>query len=245
MATGITTHGIHKDKRIRFFPGTSKKVNGITIPNWPDVLRTAVRVQFKRKGFGYIGCDILLDKEKGPLMIEINDQPGLQIQMANMAGLRRRLDRVEGLEVDTVEKGVKVSRALFAAKFANRVGPIAGDKQVVGIFERVKLKPHKGKRVEIKAKVDTGAMSTSIDKSAAEELGLLAPEHILWERNFRSSLGTERRQVIELDFKLKGKRVKARASITDRSNLRRKMIIGRRDLRGFLVDPSLVRLRKK
>ena len=245
IATGITTHGIHRDGRIRFFPGTNKKVNGITIPNWTRVLETAVAIQYKRSGLAYFGCDILIDKDKGPVVIEINDQPGLSIQLANQAGLKRRLERVEGLEIDTVEKGVKVAKALFAAKFAKRVGALAGEKQVVGIFEKVRLKPHKGKRIELPVKIDTGAKSTSIDEGLARELGLLAPEHILWEKRYRSSLGTEVRKVIEIDFKLKGKRVKARASVTDRHGLRRKMLIGRNDLRDFIIEPSLVRLRKK
>jgi alpha-L-glutamate ligase-like protein len=244
IATGITTYGVYRNQPIKYFPNTTKKVNGIPVPFWTRVLETAVKIQFKRPGLAYFGCDILIDKEKGPVVIEINDQPGLSIQLANRAGLRRRLDRVEGLEIDTIEKGVKVARALFAAKFANRVG-LASEKQVIGIFEKVLVKPHKGKRVEIAVKIDTGAKSSSIDKTLAEELGLLLPEHILWEKKYKSSLGEETRKVIALDFKLKGRRVKARASITNRKGLRRRMIIGRGDLREFVVDPSLVRLRKK
>lgn len=245
IATGITTHGIHRDGRIRYFPNTNKKVNGITIPNWTAVLETAVKIQFKRPGLAYFGCDILIDKDKGPVVIEINDQPGLSIQLANQAGLKRRLERVEGLEIDTVEKGVKVAKALFAAKFARRVGALAGEKQVIGIFEKIRIKPHKGRRVEIPVKIDTGAKSSSIDEELARELGLLEPEHILWEKRYKSSLGTEVRKVIEVDFKLKGKRVKARASITNRHGLRRRMLIGRHDLRDFIIEPSLVRLRRK
>ena len=51
-------------------------------------------------------------------------------------------------------------------------------------------------------------------------------------------MGREERKVIMVDLKLRGKRVRARASVTDRSGLRRKMILGRRDLRDFLVDPA-------
>ncbi len=245
IATGITTYGVHHDHLVRLFPTTDKKVNGITVPNWNQVLETAVKIQFKRPGLAYYGVDILIDKEKGPLVIEINDQPGLQIQLANMTGLKRRLERVQDLEIDSFEKGVKIAKALFASKFAHRVGAIAGEKQIVSIFERIRIKPHKGKRLEIPVKIDTGARSTSIDEDLAKDLGLLRPEHILWTKKYRSALGTEDRQVVEVDFKLKGKRVKTRASITHRHGLRRKMIIGRRDLKEFLVDPSLVHLRVK
>ncbi len=242
MATGITTHGVWHDGPIKYFPGSSRKVNGILVPFWTLVLQTAVKIQFKRPGLAYFGVDILLDKDEGPMVIEINDQPGLAIQIANRAGLKRRLERVEGLEIDTEEKGVKVAKALFASKFSDRVG--VGDKAVVAIFETVRVRPHKGKRAEVAVKIDSGAFSSSIDRALAEELGLLRPEHILWEKKFKSALGMQTREVIEVDFKLKGRRVKARASVTNRKGLRRRMIIGRRDLKDFLVDPAIVKIRK-
>jgi len=36
-----------------------------------------------------------LDKVKGPLLLELNARPGLNIQIANMAGLLHRLNMVE------------------------------------------------------------------------------------------------------------------------------------------------------
>lgn len=243
LATGITTHAVHHDRRIKYFPGTRKKVNGIAIPFWNKVLETASRIQFKRPGLGYFGVDILLDKERGPMVIEINDQPGLSIQLANMTGLKRRLERVEGIEIEDVEKAVRVAKALFASKFSHRVRGVPGEKQVVGVFETVRLKPHKGKRVEVRAKLDTGAFRSSIDEELATELGLLSQEHVLWERTFRSALGKERRKIIEVDMKLKGVRFKAQASVTNRHGLRTKMILGRKDLKEFLIDPRLVRVR--
>ena len=46
-------------------------------------------------GLGYLGVDLLLDREKGPLLLELNARPGLAIQMANKSGLFGRLDRIE------------------------------------------------------------------------------------------------------------------------------------------------------
>lgn len=244
IATGITTRAVWHNESIKHFPGTTRKVNGIVIPFWNRVLETAVKIQFKRSGLAYFGVDILIDKEKGPMVIEINDQPGLSIQIANMEGLKKRLERVEGLDIDTVEKGVKVARELFAAKFSKKVGPIGEDKQVVGVFETVGLKPDKGKRVEVLAKIDTGARGTSIDVSLARQLGLLKPEHVLWQKEYKSALGKELRRVIGVDFKMRGKRIKAKASVTKREHLRFKMIIGRRDLEDYLVNPRLILTRK-
>ncbi len=244
MATGITTYGVHKDKRVRLFPETGVKVNGIAIPFWQQILEAAVRIQFKRPGLAYFGVDILIDKDKGPMVIEINDQPGLAIQLANMTGLKKRLERVEGLDIDSVEKGVKVARALFAARFAKKVGPIGGEKQVIGVYETIGLKPDTGKRVELLVKIDTGARGTSIDEDLARELGLLKAEHVLWEKRYKSALGEEQREVVEIDFKMRGRRVVAKASVTKRHGLRFKLIVGRRDLKGFLVNPRLIRTRK-
>ena len=46
-------------------------------------------------GLGYLGVDIVLDKHKGPLLLELNARPGLAIQVANNAGLLPRLSAVE------------------------------------------------------------------------------------------------------------------------------------------------------
>lgn len=244
IATGITTHGVYKNQSVKFFPDTNKKVNGIAIPYWNKILRMAVETQMVSE-LNYLSVDMLIDEEKGPVVLELNDQPGLSIQLANMAGLRRRLERVEGLEVDEAEKGMKIGKALFASRFANRVHFDGESKPVVGIFEKVKVRNGKKKMVEIKAKIDTGAKSTSIDQGLALELGLLTPENVLWTKRVKNSLGLEDRTLIALTIKLKGRTIKTRASLTERKHLRRQLLIGRRDLKEFIVDPGLVRIRKR
>ncbi len=237
MATGITTYAVHKGKRIKYFPGTEKKINGITIPHWDKILRMASKTQIVSK-LGYVAVDMLIDEERGPVVLELNDQPGLSIQVANRNGLRRRLNRVEGLEVDSSRQGVKIAKALFASGFVKRIITIPGEKQEVGIFEVAKIKIGKKKSVEVEAKIDTGAYSTSIDQDLAEELGLLEKDNILWEKMYKSSLGSQKRVVIRLIFWLRGKRVATRASVVNRSGLRKKLLIGRRDLKDFVVTPG-------
>ena len=46
---------------------------------------------------GYLGCDIVIDRDKGPLILELNARPGLSIQIANNRGLLPRLRRVQRL----------------------------------------------------------------------------------------------------------------------------------------------------
>lgn len=243
IATGITTHGVYKNGSVKYFPDTNIKVNGITVPQWNKILKMAVETEMISK-LKYLSVDMLIDEEKGPVVLELNDQPGLSIQLANMAGLRRRLERVEGLEVEDSEKGVKIGKALFASKFANRVLFTGEGKPVIGIFEKVNVKNGKKKMIEVNAKIDTGARGTSIDQNLAIELGLLKPENVLWTKKVKNSLGIEDRTLVGITIKLKGKIIKTRASLTNRVNLRRQLLIGRRDLTDFVVDPGLIKIRK-
>jgi D-alanine-D-alanine ligase-like ATP-grasp enzyme len=42
---------------------------------------------------GYIGVDIVIDKNLGPLILEVNARPGLAIQVASGLGLLPRLKK--------------------------------------------------------------------------------------------------------------------------------------------------------
>ncbi|HUS52188.1 MAG TPA: hypothetical protein VMX77_01835, partial [Candidatus Bathyarchaeia archaeon] len=176
------------------------------------------------------------DKEHGPVILELNARPGLEIQKANLSPLKKRLERVEGLEIKDAEHGVRVAKTLFAERFADRVMIEEGVK-IVRIWESIKIRSLDKKKIEIRAKIDTGAWRTSIDRNLAKELGLLRPENILWTKVYKSGLGKEEREVINLTFYLAGRRVKTIASVAERTDLRAPMIIGRRDLRGFLIKP--------
>lgn len=44
---------------------------------------------------GYFGADIVLDKNKGPMLLELNARPGLAIQIANGEGLAARLEYLD------------------------------------------------------------------------------------------------------------------------------------------------------
>lgn len=235
IATGITTKAIWYGEQVTYKPGTSRKLHGIKIPNWTTVLETAVAGQIA-SGLGYGGVDIVLHPEKGPMILELNARPGLQIQLANMAGLRKRLERVEELEVRDAEHGVKIAKALFAERFADRVAMEEGIK-TLGTWEKIKIVDGKGYKHEVVAKVDTGAWRTSIDKDLAHEFGLDSENNILWSKSVRSGLGKENRLTVNLTYYLAGRRVKTIAGLANRSNLRTPIIIGRRDLEGYVVNP--------
>jgi alpha-L-glutamate ligase-like protein len=238
IATGITTKAIWHGEPITHKPGTIRKLRGIKIPFWTKILEMAVNAQMI-SGLGYLGVDIVLHPEKGPQVLELNAQPGLQIQLANSIGLKKRLERVDELEVRDAEHGVRIAKALFAERYLDRVKAEEGIK-TINFREKVKIVDANGNKIETDAKIDTGAWRTSIDKEFALNLGLLAKNNILWTKVFKSSLGKETRPVINLKFYLAGRLIKTIASIADRSGLKVKLIVGRRDLVGFLVKPEEV-----
>jgi glutathione synthase/RimK-type ligase-like ATP-grasp enzyme len=66
---------------------------GVEIPFWPEILEISART-YDAIGLGYLGVDLVIDQEKGPMVLEANARPGLAIQLANGKGLRPLLDRV-------------------------------------------------------------------------------------------------------------------------------------------------------
>ncbi len=70
------------------------KLQGMKIPQWNKILEIAARCGevFPLK---YIGVDIVVDPQLGPLVLEVNARPGLSIQIANQKGLLGPLEKVE------------------------------------------------------------------------------------------------------------------------------------------------------
>lgn len=170
MASGITTTAIlGKNKLIEQIPNTRLVLSGIKIPQWKDILTLAVRAQ-EISELGFLGADIAIDKERGPVILELNARPGLSIQLANRSGLKERMERVAGLTIKTLEKGVRVGMDLFGGEIVEELEEISGRK-VIGTVEKVKLLGKDGKEIEVEAKIDTGAYSSSIDIELAKTLG--------------------------------------------------------------------------
>ena len=238
LATGITTHGVLDGRFIKFIPETKRKINGLKIPHWDKILTLAVSAQEAVSSLGYLGVDIVMDKNHGPMILEINARPGLEIQNANLAPLKKRLERVDGLEIKDAEHGVRIAKALFAERFADRVMAEEGIKTIKTI-EKIKIIAADKNRVEVDAKIDTGAFRSSIDKELAQKLGLLTEENILWKNRFeyRSAVGLQPRPVIGITFWLAGRKIQTTASVTDRSKMKLRFLVGRNDLMGFLISP--------
>jgi alpha-L-glutamate ligase-like protein len=91
---GVTTTAVHRSIVITHHPDTGHPISDIQVPYWKEMLDIAGRA-FEMTGLGYLGVDLVIDRERGPLLLEMNARPGLQIQIANQAGLLRRLELID------------------------------------------------------------------------------------------------------------------------------------------------------
>lgn len=267
LATGVTTTAVlgKKSKIVDYIPKSRLLLSGIQIPYWKKILDLAVHSQII-SGLGFLGADVAIDRDRGPVFLEINARPGLSIQVANQAGLKERMNRVLGLKIKTKERGVRVGMNLFGGEIEEELEDISG-KKIIGRIETVRIIGKNGKEIKVEAKIDTGADSTSIDSNLAKELGfedaLREFERRLHGKNIlndltkkqrealfqdmttmgivttvltRSSHGLSYRPVILLNIIINGFQFPTRITIINREHLKYPVIVGRKSLRRFLVD---------
>lgn len=93
LKTGKLTQAYFLDKYIEKHPDTDQVFEGVTIPEWGKILDASAACS-KATGLGYLGVDIVIDKERGPLIIEVNAHPGLEIQNVAKQGLKELISKV-------------------------------------------------------------------------------------------------------------------------------------------------------
>jgi len=295
IASGITTVAIHRKKSSLVSDSYDLVENtldleenlplrGIKIPHWDQILEISIRCQIE-SGLGYVGVDIAIDREKGPMVFELNARPGLAIQIANMAGLRARLERVEGLTIKSVKHGIRVAKDLFGGEVEEDIENISG-KELVNLVEKVtvynrpktkvKLRTNKVKIKQdsstVSALLDTGITTSRISESLAVQIGyegviktfnsFIPPKKFDSFQDAQTYIEENTQKIIEQnkdivrlakiveDAKISVKpvimiRVKIReiekrfeAIVTNRSEIVYQLLIGRKELDNFLIDPS-------
>ncbi len=192
MASGVTTTAMHLKKQpliedtyeltdTTLDLEKNQSLSGLKIPFWNEILEIAIKCQ-DVSGLGYLGVDIALDREKGPVVFEINARPGLGIQVANRVGLRGRLERVKGLKIKSVKHGIRVAKNLFGGQVEEEIEQISG-KNVVNLVEKIlvyhkdlgkltkRKKPKEREKDIVKAMLDTGILTSRIDKGLCARIG--------------------------------------------------------------------------
>lgn len=91
METGLIFRAVLGDQQVTHHPDTGYALIGLQVPQWDEVLAASTKCG-DALGLGYSGADIVLDAERGPLVLECNAFPGLAIQNVNARGLKGRID---------------------------------------------------------------------------------------------------------------------------------------------------------
>jgi len=94
--TGITHHAVQRNRMVDVHPDTGMPLVGMRVPCWDEILDMSRRVA-EAAGLGYVGVDIVVDVDHGPMLLEANARPGLAIQIANNTGLLPRLRAIDAL----------------------------------------------------------------------------------------------------------------------------------------------------
>ncbi len=96
ILSGRSTSAVQHNRPIDVHPDTGRSLLDLQIEGWDGLLELAASC-YEMSELGYLGVDIVLDKQHGPLVLELNARPGLAIQIANQKGLLPRLQQIESL----------------------------------------------------------------------------------------------------------------------------------------------------
>lgn len=112
LITGVSKGGVCNDRAVDRHPDTGYETTGIKIPHWDEIMKLAIRCA-DTVGLGYLGVDIVMDRDRGPLMLELNARPGLNVQIANQMGLHNNLNKIEGIDQlpDCIDERLALAKA--------------------------------------------------------------------------------------------------------------------------------------
>ncbi|MFT6928322.1 MAG: alpha-L-glutamate ligase-like protein [Psychromonas sp.] len=96
IVNGKALHAVQFDRPVKYHPDTNKELALLEVPRWDRLIYLAASC-YEMTGMGYLGTDMVLDRDIGPMLLELNARPGLAIQIANGQGILPRLKLIESL----------------------------------------------------------------------------------------------------------------------------------------------------
>ena len=216
--TGKLTYITQYSKIIKSIPWIWD-VRGLVLPDWDTMLEMAVRVQ-KETNIWYLGCDIVMDNKDGPLLLEMNIRPGLEVQVANLARLKDRLEKVEWININSVEKWVRLWQDLFSWDIEEKIKNLSG-KKVLWQREYISLL-YNEKKYKYLTEIDTWKNISVIDRKFLKNILKIDED----------KLGDKKIKIIS---NILGEEKSINFSIKDLWSVN--MILWLNSLRGFLIDP--------
>jgi alpha-L-glutamate ligase-like protein/uncharacterized protein (TIGR02421 family) len=224
IAKGITTYATQFNRIITELPHGAAP-GGIKIPHWDEMLLIASRIQYITN-IGYLAVDLTIDKDMGPALLEVNARAGLMVQVANLAPLRARLERVGGIKVSSPEKGVRLAQDLFGEKVSLR-DEEEEDRPVLGTRETIVISGS-GAKVEAASLIATDRDRTIFARDLLREL----------DKEGLAEVEDAEDESYRVKFSLGGRKIQTVVRGGDMPDPAVRAVIGRRDLSGFLIDPS-------
>lgn len=214
LANGTTTFAAQYNSIIPALPH-GQPASGICIPHWTNFLLIASRIQ-ELTNIGYLAVDLTMDIEQGPLLLEVNARAGLMVQVANLAPLRKRLERIKGIHVRKPDHGVRIAQNLFGQK--EHLSPTADNGHTVIAPRETIVIAGNQTHLEIPCMI-----------APDQEWTTFSPELL----STKDDTPTTQR----VKFFLKGRKIHTIVHKGPMPNLTVRAVIGRRDLAGFLIDP--------
>lgn len=96
IETGKVTNAALRGTNTDAHPDTGAGLIGFKIPKWREIIEIS-KASAEAIPLGYIGVDICIDQDRGPLVLEVNGRPGIEIQNVQQKGLVESLTD-KGLE---------------------------------------------------------------------------------------------------------------------------------------------------
>lgn len=93
LQTGLTSHAMLKGGIHSHHPDTGKNLIGIKVPFWRELMEVATNTA-RALPLSYLGVDLALGTN-GPVVLEVNVRPGIEIQNVNNIGMRAMLRKLE------------------------------------------------------------------------------------------------------------------------------------------------------
>lgn len=117
IGSGCPVAAVQKGRLVTHHPDTGACFTELKIPRWQEILELAAGCA-EMCGLGYLGADIVLDRKRGPMLLELNARPGLSIQVANQEGLIGRLHRADEIadHCETDAERIAAAREAFSVE---------------------------------------------------------------------------------------------------------------------------------
>ena len=109
MANGVIKSGFDGKNYVDKHPDTGVQFAGMKIPEWEKTMEISLATArlFPLK---YIGVDVVFDIDFGPMVIEVNARPGIEIQNINKTGLMEVLNQLPVSSRQSPTSGWKIRK---------------------------------------------------------------------------------------------------------------------------------------